>query len=145
MGLVLLWCLSSSLLGAYEYLSLAKPLSSFISGLLVQPTPIPTLVGVVEATAMPTPTPEPPTFTPTPVSIDTSIPTMASTATPVPTNTPEPPTPTPTPAVASTEGARIDSEAAKAILPSASDLELASDQVAFLETSIPDEGGAMVS
>jgi len=139
-GLLLLCCLSSSLLGAYEYLSAAKPLSSFISGLLVQLTPSLRPIGVAEATAMRTPIPQAPTFTPTPASTDTPMPTMASTATPVPTNTPEPLAPAPTLAVASTEGARIDSEAAKAILPSASDLGLANDQVAFLETSIPDEG-----
>ena len=138
--ILFLFSVSGIVLGAYEYLSPTKPLSSFISGLLAQLTPIPTPVGVAEATAMPMPISGPPTFTPALVSTDTPMSTLASTATSVPTNTPEPSTPAPTLAVASTEGAIIDSEAAKAILPSASDLGLASDQVAFLETSIPDEG-----
>ena len=138
--ILFLFSVSGIVLGAYEYLSPTRLLSSFISGLLAQLTPIPTPVGVAKATAMPMPISGPPTFTPALVSTDTPMSTLASTATSVPTNTPEPSTPAPTLAVASTEGAIIDSEAAKAILPSASDLGLASDQVAFLETSIPDEG-----
>lgn len=79
-GLLFLCCLSGVALGAYEYLSPTKPLGTFISSLLAQPTPSPTPMRVVEATPTPTFTPGLPA-TPTP--------TLTATPTPSPTATAE--------------------------------------------------------
>ena len=81
MGLLFLCCLGGMALGAYEYLSPTKPLSTGLMGLLKRPTSGlgPTAIPTIAPTARATPAPTyPPTVTPTPT--ETSV---------LPTHTPK--------------------------------------------------------
>ncbi len=123
MGLLLLCCLGSTGLGAYDYLSPTKPLGTGLAGLLEGPTlglgsaATPTITPMVSA--MPAPT-YPPTVVPPLTATELS-------------RLNEPVT-----VVAPGGQVELDAETAEAILPSAD--ELGVDQLAFMKTVMAAQG-----